>query len=173
MKKVQYLVLCSALTVALTSVNVLVAQDNGGQKLLLKEGSDVKLKFAQEISSKTATEGDPVNFIVDEDIKVGNVVVIKAGTKAVGTVTNAKRAGMVGKGGELNVRLDHLKEGDTKVRLRGTKGKEGDSKAGTAVALTVLFGPVGLIKHGKEIVVKEGTPLAAFIDDDVSLPPAP
>jgi hypothetical protein len=141
-------------------------------KLLLKEGTDVKLKFAEEVSSKTAAEGDPVNFIVDEDIKVGDVVVVKAGTKAVGTVTNAHKAGMMGKGGELNVKLEHLKAGDMKVRLRGTKGKEGDSKTGTAVALTVLFGPIGLIKHGKEIVVKEGTPLAAFVDDDISLAPA-
>jgi hypothetical protein len=36
----------------------------------------------------------------------------------------------------------------------------------------VLFGPIGLIKHGKEIVVKEGTPLAAFVDDDIALPAA-
>ena len=79
---------------------------------------------------------------------------------------------MMGKGGELNVRLEYLRVGTTKVRLRGTKGKEGDSKTGTAVALTVLFGPIGLIKHGKEIVVKEGAPLAAFVDDDVALVPA-
>jgi hypothetical protein len=141
--------------------------------LKLKEGDDVKLKFAQELSSKTASEGDTVNFVVADDVKVGDVVVIKAGTKAVGSVTNAKRAGMMGKGGELNVRLDHLKVGDIKVRLRGSKGKEGDSKAGQSIALTVLFGPIGLIKHGKEINVPEGTALAAYVDDDVMLPPAP
>ena len=141
------------------------------EKIVLKEGTDVKLKFAEEISSKTAAEGDPVNFTLAEDVTVGDVVVAKAGAKAVGTVTNAKKAGMMGKAGELNVRLEHMKVGDTKVRLRGTKGKEGDSKTGTAVALTVLFGPIGLIKHGKDIVVKEGAPLSAYVDDDVSLTP--
>jgi hypothetical protein len=147
------------------------AVSSQGEKLVLKEGTDVKLRFAQELSSKTASEGDPVNFVLDEDLLVGDVIVAKAGAKAVGTVTNAKKAGMMGKGGELNLRLDRLRAGDSKVRLRGTKGKEGDSKTGTAVALTVLFGPVGLIKHGKEITVKEGTPLAAFVDEDVSLSP--
>lgn len=146
--------------------------DSKAGKLVLKEGSDVKLRFAQEVSSKTAAEGDPVNFVLDEDIKVGDVVVVRSGAKALGTVTNAKKAGMMGNGGELNVRLERLKAGDEKVRLRGTRGKEGDSKTGTAVALTVLFGPIGLIKHGKDIVVKEGTPLSAFVDDDVSLMPA-
>jgi hypothetical protein len=141
-------------------------------KVMLKEGSEVKLKFADALSSKTANEGDPVNLILDEDIKVGDVIVAKAGCKAVGTITNAKKAGMMGKAGELNMRLEHLKVGDDKVRLRGSKGKEGQGKEGTAVALTVLFGPIGLIKHGKNVEVKAGTPLTAYVDDDVALIPA-
>src|SRR5690348_13363916 len=51
-------------------------------KLVLKEGTDVKLKFAQDLSSKTAAEDDPVNLVLDEDLKVGDVVVAKAGAKA-------------------------------------------------------------------------------------------
>ena len=50
-------------------------------KLVLKDGSDVKLKFAEAVSSKTATDGDPINLVLDEDLKVGNVVVAKAGSK--------------------------------------------------------------------------------------------
>jgi len=140
-------------------------------KLILKEGTDVKLKFSDDLSSKTANEGDPINLVLDEDLKVGDVVVVKAGAKATGTVTNAKKAGMMGKAGELNMRLEHLKAGDQRVRLRGSKGKEGEGKVGTAVALTVLFGPIGLIKHGKNVDVKAGTPLAAYVDEDVSLDP--
>ncbi len=142
-------------------------------KLTLKEGSDVSLKFDQDISSKTAQEGDPVNLVLDQDLVVGNVVVARAGAKAVGEVTHAKRAGMMGKGGELNMRLDYVKAGDTRIMLRGTKGREGDDKTGTAVALTVLFGPIGLIKHGKEIDIKQGTPLKAYVADDIALPAAP
>jgi hypothetical protein len=142
------------------------------EKLVLREGTDVKLKFADDLSSKTANEGDPVNLVLDEDLKVGDVVVAKAGCKAVGSITNAKKAGMMGKAGELNLRLEHLTVGDTRVRLRGSKGKEGEGKAGTAVALTVLFGPIGLIKHGKNVEIKAGTPLAVYVDQDVQLDPA-
>ena len=141
--------------------------------IVLKEGSDVSLKFDQDLSSKTAQEGDPVALVLDQDLTIGNVVVAKAGCKAVGEVTHAKRAGMMGKGGELNMRLDYIKVGDTRVMLRGTKGREGDDKTGTAVALTVLFGPIGLIKHGKEIDIKQGTPLKAFVADDTTLPAGP
>ena len=112
-------------------------------------------------------------LVLDQDLTIGNVVVAKAGCKAVGEVTHAKRAGMMGKGGELNMRLDYIKVGDTRVMLRGTKGREGDDKTGTAVALTVLFGPIGLIKHGKEIDIEQGTPLKAFVADDTTLPAGP
>jgi hypothetical protein len=138
-------------------------------KLVLREGTDVKLKFADDLSSKTANEGDPVNLILDEDLKVGDLVVAKAGSKAVGEITNAKKAGMMGKAGELNLRLEHLTVGDQRVRLRGSKGKEGEGKVGTAVALTVLFGPIGLIKHGKNVEVKAGTLLTAYVDEDAQL----
>src|ERR1700691_2652017 len=141
-------------------------------KLLLREGTDVKLKFADDLSSKTAVDDDPVTLILDEDLKVGDVVVAKAGCKAVGTITNAKKAGMMGKAGELNLRLANLTVSDQRIRLRGSKGKEGEGKVGTAVALTVLFGPIGLIKHGKNVEVKAGTPLAAYVDEDIQLEPA-
>jgi hypothetical protein len=141
-------------------------------KLVLKDGSDVHLKFAESVSSKTATEGDTINLLLDEDLKVGSVVVAKAGSKAVGTVTHAKKAGMMGKAGELNMRLEYLKVGDDRVKIRGSKSKEGEGKEGTAVALTVLFGPLGLIKHGKNVDVKEGTPLTAFLDQDYTIPAA-
>lgn len=141
-------------------------------KLILKEGTDVKLKFAQDLSSKTATDDDPVNLVLDEDLKVGDVTVVKAGAKALGTVTHAKKAGMMGKGGELNLRLEYLIAGDSRMRLRGTKGKEGEGKVGAAVALTVLFGPIGLIKHGKNVEVKQGSPLLAYVDQDFTLPAA-
>lgn len=147
------------------------ADANAG-KYLLKEGTDVSLKFSSDLSSKTASEGDTVELSVDSDIKVGEVVVVKQGSKAVAVVSNAKKAGMMGKPGELNIQLQHLTTGDTRVRLRGTKGREGEGKTGTAVALTVLFGPIGLIKHGKNVEVKAGTPLTAYVDQDTWVPPA-
>lgn len=143
------------------------------EKLVLKEGTDVNLKFAQDLSSKTANDDDPVALVLDQDIKVGDAVVVKAGAKAVGTITHAKKAGMMGKAGELNMRLDYLILDDGRLRLRGTKGKEGEGKVGATVALTVLFGPIGLIKHGKNVEIKQGTPLLVYTDEDKSVTPKP
>lgn len=140
--------------------------------LVLPEGTDVSLTFDEDLSSKTAAEGDPVELVLAEDLKVGDVVVAKAGCKAVGEVTNAKKSGMMGKAGELNIRVDYLKVGAVKVHLRGNKGKEGESGATGAIVLTVLFGPIGLIKHGKNIDIKKGSALKVYVADDVNLPPA-
>jgi len=139
-------------------------------KLILKEGTEVKLKFGQDLSSKLSVEGDPVMLVLAEDLKVGETTVAKAGAKALGTVTRAKKAGMMGRPGELSLRLEYLIVHDSRMRLRGTKGKEGQGKVGTVVALTILFGPIGLIKHGKNVEVKEGTPLLAYVDQDFVVP---
>lgn len=138
-------------------------------KYMLREGSDVNLRFAQSLSSKTAAEGDPVTLELVDDLKVGETVVAKAGSKAIGEVSAAKKSGMMGQAGDLSIRLEYLKVGDTKVKLRGVKGKQGESGVGATVALTVLFGPIGLIKHGKNVEIKEGQSLHAFVGDDIAL----
>jgi hypothetical protein len=140
--------------------------------VVLKEGTEVPLVFAQALSSHTAVDDDTINMTLTEDLKVGDVVVVKKGAMAVATVTNAHKAGMMGKGGELSIRLEYLKADSERLRLRGNKGKEGEGRVGATVALTVLFGPIGLIKHGKEVVIPVGSPLTAFVDQDYPLPPA-
>ncbi|HZI55256.1 MAG TPA: hypothetical protein VFF39_00705 [Verrucomicrobiae bacterium] len=64
----------------------------------------------------------------------------------------------------------------SKVKLRGAQGKNGDSKTGATVGLVIAFGVLGFMKHGKQAEVKEGTPVKAYVDEDVqvaSLGPAP
>jgi hypothetical protein len=138
----------------------------------LKEGTEVPLVFSADLNSKTAVDDDPVNMTLAEDIKVGDVVVVRKGAVALGTVTNAHKSGMLGKPGELSIRLEYLKTDERRIHLRGSKGKEGEGKVGATVALTVLFGPIGLIKHGKNVEIKEGTPLTAFVDEDYPVQPA-
>ncbi len=55
---------------------------------------------------------------------------------------------------------------------RFTLRVDGDVKVGTTVALTILFGPIGLLKRGHDIDIKPGTPITAFVDQptDVVVP---
>jgi hypothetical protein len=136
----------------------------------LKEGTEVRLKLRDKLTSKTAVEGDPVNLMLDQDLKVGNITVAKAGALAVGTISHADKAGMVGRPGNLGLRLEYVKANDSEIRLRGVQGKQGKGKEGAAVALTIVFGPVGLIKHGKNAEFKAGTPLVGYVDEGIDLP---
>ena len=144
---------------------------NANDGCLLKEGIEVPLKFTTSISSKTANEGDPVEFVLDDDLKVGDSIVVSKGAHALATVTTAKKAGMMGRPGDLAVQIQYLVVGSNRVHIRGTKGREGDSKTGAAVALTVLFGPIGLIKHGKNVEIPAGSPFTAYVDQDIWLAP--
>src|ERR1700756_2295999 len=69
----------------------------------LPDGTEFNVITTDEISSKTATEGDPLSFKVDEDVKIDGAVLIEKGALAKGTVVNAEKNGHMGKGGKLGI----------------------------------------------------------------------
>ncbi len=130
----------------------------------IPEGTDVHLRMLETVSSANAVEGQRFNLEVDGDLRVNGELVVPSGTKAVGTVVAAKKRGFMGRGGDLNVSLDYIILGEQRIRLRATTGKEGKDKVGTAVVLTVLFGPLGLLKRGHDISIDTGSELTAYVD---------
>lgn len=135
----------------------------------VSEGTEVRLRMLDGLSSATAVQGQRFNLELDDDIRVDGVVVIPRGAKALGTVVSARKRGFMGKGGELNIMVDYLIVNDERVRLRASSGREGDDKVGATVALTVLFGPLGLLKRGKDIEVNPGLVIPAYIDQSVDI----
>ena len=133
----------------------------------IPDGMEFTVVTVDEISSKTAAEGDPLTFKVAEDVKVDGQTVIAKGSLVKGVVGQAKKAGMMGRGGSLGIRVESATTIDNqKLKLRSTKGKEGDDKTGTTVALVVLFGPLGFLKKGKNAVIKPGTEIKVYTDEE-------
>lgn len=163
------LVALLAPTLAPAAALTVAAQDGApaAGEVLLPDGTELTVITTEEISSKTATEGDPINFKVDEDVRVNGKVVIARGALVKGEVSNSKKSGRMGKGGQLSIRILSTESVDgQKVKLRASKGKEGDDKTGTTVALVVLFGPLGFLKKGKDAKIKEGTRIKAYTDEE-------
>lgn len=134
---------------------------------VVPDGTEFTVVTVDEITSKTAAEGDPLTFKVLEDFKIDGQTVIAKDTIVKGTVAQAKKAGMMGKGGTLGIRVESTTTIDgQRLKLRSTKGKEGDDKTGTTVALVVLFGPLGFLKHGKNAVIKPGTQIKVYTDEE-------
>jgi hypothetical protein len=153
-----------ALLVCMLSSATAIAQQT--KPFEIPDGSEISVVTTEMLSSKTATEGDPVNFKVDEDFKINGVTVIAKGTMVKGSVSNAEKNGHFGKAGKLNIRVESTKTVDGQnLKLRASKGKAGDGKTGTTVALVVLFGPLGFLKHGKNAEIKEGTKIKVFTDE--------
>jgi hypothetical protein len=133
----------------------------------LPDGTEFTVVTVDEISSKTAAEGDPLTFKVLEDLKIDGQTVIAKDSIVKGSVAQAKKAGMMGRGGSLGIRVESTMTIDNqKIKLRSTKGKEGDDKTGTTVALVVLFGPLGFLKKGKQAVIKPGTQIKVYTDEE-------
>jgi hypothetical protein len=136
-------------------------------EVVLPDGTEFTVVTTEEISSKTATEGDPISLKVDDDVKINGHIVIAKDSLVKGIVANAKKSGFFGRGGNLGIRIESAMTVDSqKVKLRSAKGKEGDDKTGTTVALVVLFGPLGFLKKGKQAIIKPGTQIKVYTDEE-------
>ena len=166
---VMLLVLASFTTPTIASAATTNQDDHPKQENLkvIPDGSEFTVVTVDEITSKTAVEGDPLTFKVHEDVKIDGQIVIAKDTIVKGTVAEAKKSGRMGRGGSLGIRVESTMTVDNqKLKLRSTKGKEGDDKTGTTVALVVLFGPLGFLKKGKNAVIKPGTQIKVYTDEE-------
>ena len=137
--------------------------------LHIPEGTQFAIKFDDAISSASAAVGDEFTIESSDPITLANGVTLPAGLMGMGEVTAAHKRGMMGKGGELSVRLDYLRVGTSHIKLRGSKGGSGSDAMGATVALVVLFGPLGLLKHGHEMTIDKGQLVKAYVDQDIDV----
>ena len=160
--------------VALLSPNLSFAQAPAPSvlpaMLHVPEGTELTITFRDALSSKSSAVGDVFTIASDEPITLPGGGVLPSGLVGAGEVTSVHRKGMMGKAGDLNVRLNYLKFGDKRIKLRGSKGAEGNASVGATVALTVLFGPLGLLKHGHDVDIAAGQKLKAYVDQDIDVP---
>lgn len=138
--------------------------------LHVPEGTEVTIRFEDTVTSLTAKAGDQFNISLDDEIALPSGVTIPVGYRGIGEVMSAERHGFIGKAGQLNVQVDYIKIGTKRLRIRANKSGEGKGSLGAAVALTVLFGPLGLLARGADITIPAGQKLKAFVDSDTDIP---
>jgi hypothetical protein len=156
-----------------------VAQETAAQmpatqtaQVVIPDGTEFAVLTTEELSSKTATEGDPISFKVENDVTIDGHTVIAKDSLVKGTIAAAKKSGFFGRGGNLAIRIESAMTVDNqKVKLRSAKGKSGDDKTGATVALVVLFGPLGFLKKGKQAIIKPGTQVKVFTDEEKKVHP--
>jgi hypothetical protein len=142
----------------------------------LLDGTPVKLRLSQSISSADARVGQEVPFEVVEDVKVEEIIVLPKGASAIANVTEAEHKKSMGRAGKLNIAITYARLTDNeKVALRAVKEANGGhvgAMTGAIVATSIVFfpaAPLFLFIHGKDITIPQGTEITAFVDGDMHL----
>lgn len=144
----------------------------------LREGTVVRLKLTDTISSEDSIEGQRVNFEVVEDVLDARrqTVLIQAGSQAYGSISHVEERGGVGKAGELGLILERVVAVDgSKIPIRASLTDKGESKRGSAIAMGAVFGfiflpgALFLLKRGKNAKIPAGSQLDAYINATVSI----
>jgi hypothetical protein len=141
------------------------------------DGTPVKLRLSQTISSADARVGQEVPFEVVEDVQVNGVNVLPKGSSAIATVTEAEHKKRMGRGGKLDISITYARLSDNeRVALRAMKETKGGghvgAMTGAMVATSIVFfpaAPLFLFMHGKDTTIPQGTEITAFVDGDMHL----
>ena len=143
----------------------------------LLDGTPIKLRLAQTVSSADAKVGQEIAFEVVEDVKVEDTVVLPKGATAIATVTEADHKKSMGRGGKLNMSISYARLADQeKVALRAVKDSKGGGHVAAMttamVATSIVFfpaAPLFLFIHGKDVTIPQGTEITAFVQGDMHL----
>jgi hypothetical protein len=136
-------------------------------EVVIPDGKEIVVVTTERLSSGKLMKGSLITFQVVSDITVDGKVVIKAGTIARGTVTEARRNGLVGKGGRLNITVDSTTAIDgQKINLRASHASDGQGSVGASIAVGVIFTPLAFLFKGNNAVIKAGTQITAYIDGE-------
>ena len=145
----------------------------------IPEGTRVKVRLEEDLTSATAEKGQSVRLSVVEEVKLGGTVVIAPGAKATGTVVVATPKRLM-TGGKLDFSVDGVTaaDGETiplRYRQEGMPGMP-DLKAGIISAgATMVLGPAAPLlrmMRAKDITMEKGIVLEVFTNQSHALPAA-
>ena len=149
-----------------------MAQSPNTRSNVLENGTNLVLRVNENFKADNNAESGSINSIVETDVYSadGSKVLIKAGTPALIDFT-LEPNGSCGKAGKICLTNAYTKTIDNKrVSLRLSSCKNGGSKLGGVIALSVIFFPLGLISlcmKGSMPKIPQGTTFNALVIQDV------
>jgi hypothetical protein len=153
------------------------ARPISSEPFVLHDGTPLRLRLARNLSSADAKTGETIDFEVLDDVQVDDVLLVKRGAVANGTVTDSEPKKRMARGGKLDITIDYVRlvNGD-KVALRGSKDTKGGGHTGAmtgAIVATALVvwpaAPFFLFMHGKDTVIPKDTEITAYVNGEIKL----
>lgn len=151
------------------------------QPLQLKDGTPVRLRMTEKISSHDAKAGDKLTLIVAADVAVGDLVVIRRGASALGRVASSQNNRSMGRPGELDIEITSVESligqsvplrASEKIRAQGRNGDAGNAlQDGTAppAGVSLVDNPISIFFKGDKAEVAADTTFTAYVNGDVAL----
>lgn len=132
------------------------------------DGTTLKIKILTELNSESSQVDDPVHFVLLEDLKMSNRLIIPAGTEGTGTVKVVSRATQLGLDGKVEVDFGSIRAIDgSMVPIKPnpeafSKNKSLPLAIGAGAAgFFVLGSPIGLLASflvkGQNVNIPYGT----------------
>jgi hypothetical protein len=148
------------------------------QKLLVKDGTPIKLKLKRGVYSQYAKIDDEVDYLVDEEVLVDGKIIVPEGAIVKGKVVSAEHKRTMGRVGKIDISADSIKLFNRQsIPLRafqhargGGQGLDMSGEMLAAASLTLGVGaPFVLFKHGKDIEIRQGSSFTAYVNGDTLL----
>jgi hypothetical protein len=157
------------------AITFLLSAGLAAAQITIPDGTKLRVRLDQTISSATAEQGQAVELSITEAVKLNDQVVIPDGARVTGTVTMAQEKRHMGRAGKLDFSIDRVRAVDGEwIPIRYTVNKAaGGSHAVSTGVLTagaaVLFWPAApafLLIKGKDVTINKGVVFDAFTDAD-------
>lgn len=144
-----------------------------GVKLLLADGTPVRLRTVRQVCSCDARVGDLVNLEVLDEVRVDDTVVVPKGGSGLAIVTLADQRKAMGRGGKVDLGIDSVKLADgTKAALRAVKqpepGQNQNSIVAAMAANSVSSAPL-VFARGRDVMIPQGTEFTAYVNGGITL----
>lgn len=136
----------------------------------IPKDTNINLELIDPISFKKSKEGNTFRLKTIENLLINDVVVIPANQEVLGTITKARKNGMLGRKGRLEFKIYSIKtiNGVNVPLTAEVKGKGHSDNGAVAVAAAVsLVG--GLFMKGTNIYYEPGQKFVAVVSTDTDL----
>lgn len=132
------------------------------------------LATASAVSSKNAKLGAKISIVLDQDVKVGDLVEIPKGTSVDATITAVTQSGLLSTPGMITFAVHSLAESGTTIALQGGERVDGTShtRRNILLASTIVGAIPALAIHGNEAEIKPDMKFTVAVVTDTPLKPS-
>ncbi len=140
---------------------------------VLRARTRLHLVTNSTVYSKTAEVGDSIGILLNQDVKLGDTIVIPKGTPVDAVITQADSSGHMGAPGDIAFEADSITVGGTTVPLFGGETLEGANHYSKVRGLILIpvAGAAGLLVRGDDAEIKPGMTFTVAVAEDTPLKP--